>query len=373
MAEAGAELTEQERQYPLGPSLLDAEVYRDAGRYRQELDQVLLNAWFPVAPSADLTTPREVLVWERLEQSVVIARHDDGRVSAWHNVCQHRGARLVEASGPCPSGRVVCPWHGFVYDLDGAVTNVPLRPSFDAEQLRGLRAPAVRVAEWSGWIWLCLGEGVPDLREYLGQVGDELDGYGLDRFTTLYRHSVTLDANWKIVVDAFNETWHVPFTHKDTLSGIIRWREAVLRITSPHSWMTIPVTGFTERATSDDHRHSHVCHYLVFPNTIFSCFPTHLQMWSAWPLSPERTRLDAHHIVGPTPPGLTDEKWRRKTTRDWEQFLEVLVEDSEVINNFARTIRSKGFRRNMFNTAESRLTAFHDEVEKRLTDGPGRR
>jgi len=329
-----------------------------------------MRSWFPVAPSTDVAEPRDYQVWERLEQSVVLTRRDDGTIAAWHNVCQHRGARLVDGGGNCPRGRFVCPWHGFVYDLSGAVSNVPLRGSFDPKALDGLRAPAVRVEEWAGWIWLCFADSVPPLAQYLGDIGLELSGYGLDGFTTRRRHSATLHANWKIVVDAFNETWHVPFTHKDTLSDLVRWREAVLRITSPHSWMTIPVNGFTENATGSDHRRTHLCHYLVFPNTIFSCFPTHLQMWSAWPVSPDETVLEAYEIVGPTPPGMSDEKWRRNNERDWKHFLDVLVEDSGVINDFAKVIGSKGFRRNMFNTAESRLTAFHDEIEKLLVDVP---
>ncbi len=361
-----AELTEEERQYPLPPSTLDVEVYRNPRRYRQELDQVLLRAWYPVVPCSDLPAPRDYLVWEQLEQSVVLTRLDDRSVSAFHNVCRHRGARLVDGAGSCAKGRFVCPWHGFVYDLEGVVSNVPLRPSFDPAALHGLRAPSVRVREWGGWVWLCFADDVPDLAEYLGDIGRELSGYGLERFQTRHRHTVVLQANWKIVMDAFNETWHVPFTHKDTLSGLVRWREAVLRITAPHSWMTIPVTGFTEQATGADHRQSHICHYLAFPNTIFSCFPTHLQMWNAWPLSVDETVVTAYEIDGPAPDGVSAEKWQRHTDRAWAHFLDVLAEDAGVINDFARVIGSKGYRRNMFNTAESRLTAFHDEIAKRV-------
>lgn len=363
---SGAEMTPAETQYPLPPSLLDADVYRDPDRYRREIDGVLHEAWFPVHPSSDVPDARDYVVWEQLEQSVVITRLDDGSVAAFHNVCQHRGARLVDGTGHCRTGKFRCPWHGFVYDLQGVVGSVPLRGSFDESELEGLRAPAVRVVEWGGWIWLTFSDDTPELTDYLGVIGTELGGYGLDEYTTVYRKTVRLQANWKIVVDAFNETWHVPFTHPETLGGVVLWREAVLKINPPHSWMTLPVRGLTDRVETSDHRLNHICHYLVFPNTIYSCFPTHLQMWSAWPVSPEETVLCAYQLNGPTPEGMTEEKWARRTERDWEQFLEVLEEDSGVVNDFARVIRSKGFRRNMFNTAESRLTAFHDEIAKRL-------
>lgn len=359
-------LTPAEQQYPLPPSSVDAEVYTDPRRYERELEHILLRAWFPVAPASDVANARDFLVWDQLRQSVVITRLDDGSLSAWHNVCQHRGARLVKDSGHCGSARFKCPWHGFVYDLDGAVGSVPLRESFDAAALEGLRAPSVRVTEWGGLIWLCFSDKVPELREYLGEIGEELSGYGMENFTVRYRETVRLKANWKIVVDAFNETWHVPFTHKDTLSGMVLWRDAVLKLAAPHSWMKLPIRGFTDKSSSTDHRQSHLCHYLAFPNTIFSCFPTHLQMWSAWPVSVDETILSAFDVVGPTPNGMTDEQWARSVDRDWQHFLDVLEEDSEVINDIASVVHSKGFHRNLFNTAESRLTAFHEEVEQRL-------
>lgn len=355
-----------EQQYPLAPSVLDADVYRDPVRYRRELEDVLGEAWFPAVPSGDVARARDYTVWDQLDQSVVVVRLDDGGVAAWHNVCQHRGARLLEGAGQCPTGRIRCPWHGFVYDLRGVVGSVPLRDSFDPRLLDGLRAPAVRATEWGGWVWLTLSDRVPELLDYLGVIGTELAGYGLDRYVVKYRHAATLQANWKIVVDAFNETWHVPFTHQDTLAGVVLWRDARLKIEPPHSWMTLPVRGLTDRVDSDDHRRTHICHYLAFPNTIFSCFPTHLQMWSAWPLSPDETLLCAYAMVGPPPPGMSGDKWERLNERDWNHFLDVLGEDSAVINGFTKVARSKGFRRNMFNTAESRLTAFHDEVAKRL-------
>jgi choline monooxygenase len=361
------DMTTEEKQYPLDPTVVDAEVYRSPGRYRAEMDNILFQAWFPVHPCADVANPKDFVVWEQMGQSVLITRLPDGRITAWHNVCQHRGAKLVSGSGNCRIGKFKCPWHGFVYNLEGEVTSVPLRESFDEGELTDLRAPAVRTEEWGGWIWLSFSDTIPPLRQYLGAIGDELEGYQLDTFRTTHRASVRLKANWKIVMDAFNETWHVPFTHKETLAGIVMWRHAVLKITEPHTWMTIPIRGFTERAgEQSDHRKSHLCHYMVFPNTIFSCFPTHLQMWSAWPISADETQLCAYEIVGPPPAGQTAEKWARHNERDWQHFQNVLTEDSQVINDFASVIGSRGYTRNIFNTAESRLRSFHEQVEKQL-------
>jgi phenylpropionate dioxygenase-like ring-hydroxylating dioxygenase large terminal subunit len=360
-------LTAAEQQYPLGSRVLDAEHYRDPQQYAREIERIFLQAWFPVCPAADVAEPGDFLVWDQLGQSVAIVRLKDGSLTAWHNVCQHRGARLMSGRGNCSTGRIKCPWHGFAYDLSGELRSAPLRESFDQELLRGLRLPPVRVQEWSGFVWMTLSDETADLREYLGVIAEEIEGYKLAGFETKYRATINLTANWKLVMDAFNETWHVPFTHTDTLTGIIMWRDAVLHIEPPHSWMTLPVRGFTDHtAAGEDHRKTHLCHYLAFPNTIFSCFPTHLQMWMVWPLSPTESIMEAWGVVGPPPEGLSEEKWARRNDRDWEQFMTVAGEDAEVINGFGTIVNSLGFRRNIFNTAESRLSAFHDEVNARV-------
>lgn len=360
-------LSVAEKQYPLPPSILDSTAYTGPAQFEREMSELFFKLWVPAFPAADLPNPKDFVVWERIRQSVVIVRQEDGSLRAWHNVCQHRGARLAKGSGNCAKAKFLCPWHGFSYNLAGEVKNVPLRDSFDEAELKGLRAPPVRVREWSGMIWLSMAQDGPELLEFLGDIGTELSWYGMERYTAPYRVSLELNANWKMVVDAFNETWHVPFTHLDTLSGLMLWRDARLKITPPHSWMTLPVRDFTERAGAQaDHRAANVCHYLSFPNTIFSCFPTHLQTWSVWPVSPTKTILDAWGLCGQTPAGDTDEKWARRTKRDWDHFLNVVAEDSGVINDLGAMQQSLGFRRNMFCTAEGRLTAFHAEVARRV-------
>jgi choline monooxygenase len=358
-------LNEAEQQYPLPPSVLDARHYRDPDQFEREMTRIFMQSWLPACPSGDLENARDYVVVNELRQSIVLMRQDDGSVAAFHNVCQHRGARLLEGAGHCRTGRIKCPWHGFVYDTEGRLQSVPLRDTFDEEELDGLRAPAVRTQEWLGWVWVTFSPEVGPLEQYLGKIGQELDRYGLDDYHVAYRHTEHLDANWKIVVDAFNETWHVPFTHKDTLGRFVMWRDAALKIESPHSWMTLPLHGFTDTIESDDHQQKNICHYLAFPHTIFSCFPTHLQMWSAWPVSPQKTVLRAYQLMGPTPAGLTDKRWAEQGERDWRHFVEVLGEDVEVINGLGDVIDSLGYKRNLFNTAESRLTAFHDEVNRR--------
>ena len=363
------ETDQSAEQYPLPPSVVDARLYTDPAQFERELKSIFFKSWLPACPSQDVARPKDFAIWEELRQSVVIARQEDGSIQAWHNVCQHRGARLVDAAGHCSSGRFVCPWHGFIYDLSGKLRFAPLRSSFDPECINGLRLQPVRATEWAGFVWICLSDDVPDLKTYLGDIGAELDWFGLERFDVRYRFDLNLNANWKMVVDAFNETWHVPFTHQETLSAIVEWGKAHLRICAPHSWMTIPVKGLTDRQPADaDHREANITHYLAFPNTIFSCFPTHLQTWNIWPVGPDQTHFTAWGMVGPCPEGITEEKWVQQNERDWNHFRAVSSEDARVINGWGTVSHSLGQKQYMFNTPEGRLTAFHAEIAKRTNE-----
>ena len=355
-------------QYPTPPSLLPARHYRDPEQYAREITRVLPTCWLPIAPVVAVLERRSYVMWQRFGQSLVAARLDDGRLAAWHNVCQHRGARLVDSSGRCPTGTFKCPWHGFAYDLEGRVVHVPLREAFDEDQLRDLRAPAIAVREAHGFVWIALDASTPPLEEYLGELGRELAGYALDGWDAPYSGEWTINANYKTVIDAFNETWHVPFTHKNTVKGGLLWRDTAIRIMDPHSMMAIPVRKAYDEVDAvreDDHRKTMLCHYLAFPNTIFNCFPDHAQVFSAWPAGPRSTVLTAWGLIAPPAAGVDAERYRRRADRDWEHFRSVVAEDVDVLEAAGEIYDSLGFRRNMFNAAEGRLTAYHAAMNAR--------
>jgi choline monooxygenase len=357
-------------QYPLGPSLLPADKYRDAVGYHAEVEKILLRSWVVACPSSAVGSPREFFQWAELGQSVLIVRLDDGSVAAWHNVCQHRGAPLVnERSGTCPLGAFRCPAHGFSYDLEGRLAHAPLREAFDESELAGLRTPPVAVSEWAGWVWINLDENPRPLEDELGDLKPEMDWYGFSGWEVNYSGSWEVKANWKTTVDAFNETWHVPFTHRTSVRGGLLWRNADMRLMPPHSMLSIPLRKYADvDEKTTDHQSRTLCHYLAFPNTFFNCFPRLAQCFSAWPTGPRTTVIRAWAMTPPRPEEYSPEDWKQRCDRDWEHFSGVVEEDVEVLNRAGAVYDSKGFHRNMFNEAEGRLTAFHGEVASRVEE-----
>jgi choline monooxygenase len=360
--------TYDESQYPVGPARLSAEAYRDPSWYERELEHVLLRSWLIACPSKRIPDPRDFFVWNRLGQSVMITRGDDGKVVAWHNVCQHRGAVIVsEESGHCALGSFKCPWHGFAYDLEGRVVHTPYRETFDPEQLAGLRTPPVAVAEWSGFVWISIDPEVPSLTDYLGDFAQQIEWYKFEDWTQDYSGTWDLEVNWKTALDAFNETWHVPFTHRNTVKGGLLWRDATVEIHSPHSLISIPLRRYPgPHGPEVDRRSVTLSHFFTFPNTIFNCFPTLAQSFSAWPTGPRTMTLTAWSFTPPRPDAISEEAWKAQNDRNWDNFCAVVEEDRLVLDRAGRVYDSKGYRRNIFNAAEGRLTAFHREIAERI-------
>ena len=349
-------------QNPVAPAVVGLANYADPEQLQRELRSLFPNCWLPACPVVDVAEPRDFTVWEQLGQSVVIVRTDEGELAAFHNVCQHRGAKLASGAGTCKTGSFKCPWHGFSYDLHGVVEHVPLRESFAPEQVDGLRAPAVRVHEWAGFIWLALSDEAPSFDDYLGALKPEIEAYDLSRLQARYFHRWEIAANWKMVVDAFNEFWHVPFAHKNSLHGGLLWRDAALRIIKPHTLSAVPIRSSYERAVAEgDFRSGVVCHCSVFPSSLYNCFPDHLQVTTAWPVGPRETVLVGWGMSVPPPPD-ADEDWQTRTDGEWDHFCRVIDEDVEILNNLGRLYDSRGYTRNILNSAEGRITSFHETV-----------
>ncbi|MHB2000438.1 MAG: aromatic ring-hydroxylating oxygenase subunit alpha [Solirubrobacteraceae bacterium] len=359
-------------QNPVAPAVLDVGNYADPAQLQRELSSLFPRCWVPACPIADVAAPRDFTVWERIGESVVIVRGDDGALTAFYNVCQHRGAKLASGSGRCSTGSFKCPWHGFSYDLRGVVDHVPLRESFAAEQVDGLRAPPVRVHEWAGFVWLALSDAAPDFDSYLGDLKPEIDAYDFDRLQARHFHSWEIAANWKMVVDAFNEFWHVPFAHKNSLQGGLLWRDAALQLIKPHTLSALPIRGVYEQALQDDdYRRGIVCHCSVFPSTLYNCFPSHAQVLTSWPIDTQHTILVGWGLTTPAPQDADDE-WRARDSGEWDQFCRVIDEDVEILNELGQVQGSRGYRRNIFNSAEGRLTSFHETVAEMTGATPPR-
>jgi phenylpropionate dioxygenase-like ring-hydroxylating dioxygenase large terminal subunit len=175
-----------------------------------------------------------------------VVRAEDGRLRAFENACRHRGRRLLAGAGHLEGRRIRCPFHGWVYDLDGACVHVFLAEEFAPALRRAvdLRLVEVRVDTWGGFVWINLDPEASPLREAIGPAARFLDAAALDRMGVLWHKVVELPINWKAALDAFLESYHVPHVHPEYPELGTEIRDFVYSAEpGGHSHYAIPISG----------------------------------------------------------------------------------------------------------------------------------
>ncbi len=181
-----------------------------------EQDRLWSRVWQIAGRVEELDEAGDHVVYDIGRESVIVLRDGEGDIRAFHNSCRHRGTRLADEPGCFEGGQIRCRYHGWTYALDGALTDVPDRDDFDLPSDLGLAE--VRCECWGGFVFVNLDTDAEGLLEFLDPIPRLLAPFHLDRMRLRAALTTELPANWKVVVDAFNESYHVQGTHPQILA-----------------------------------------------------------------------------------------------------------------------------------------------------------
>ncbi len=205
------------RRPDLGHASIPKQRYTSRRSMRAEREGLWPRVWLLAGFDADLVEAGDYSTCEVGRESVVAVRQADGNIRAYHNVCMHRGNRLVEP-GRGRARQFTCLFHGWRYGIDGALEQVLDAETFPqgcpAESL-GLRP--VRCESWGGFFWINLDPDAEPLADYLDVIPAHLDPYHFEEMKVVGDYTLEIDANWKTSMDAFHEAYHIYGTHPDTL------------------------------------------------------------------------------------------------------------------------------------------------------------
>lgn len=202
----------------LGSDPIPAAPYYDERWFELERDAIFRRTWISIGHSSELPEPGSFIVRELefARVSIIIARGKDDVIRAFHNVCTHRGTRLVNES----EGRrstFSCPYHRWTFGNDGRFLSGPDFARFHIEDSSICNLPPVALDTCAGLLFVNL-EAQPrqTLHEFLGPMGDMISQLALARATTFDEYTYRIKANWKLVVDNFQENYHLRFVHRRT-------------------------------------------------------------------------------------------------------------------------------------------------------------
>jgi Rieske 2Fe-2S family protein len=185
--------------------------------YQREQDRVFRRMWLNVARDEDLPRNGDYIVktLKVNSTSVLLVRGKDGKVRAFHNVCQHRGNRLAwEDKGHC-NGMFVCRFHAWAYDQEGKLKYVSDEANFYDIDKSTLGLKPIAADVWEGFIFINLDPSPSEtLHEFLAGMTSQLAGYPFEAQPRIFTYHIDEQTNWKVLLDAQNEIYHLPFLHK---------------------------------------------------------------------------------------------------------------------------------------------------------------
>jgi nitrite reductase/ring-hydroxylating ferredoxin subunit len=189
--------------------------YTDPAFARLEHEKLWLHVWQMAARLDEIPQPGDHTVYDIGQQSVLLVRVDADTVKAYHNACPHRGTALAVCSGTFERERIICPFHGWRWNLDGQIQYVLERDNFRDGQLRDddVALREVRLEIFAGFIFINFEKNPRPFADFIAPVAKLLEDLAIGEMHPIWWKSVPADANWKVAVEAFLEGYHVPATH----------------------------------------------------------------------------------------------------------------------------------------------------------------
>lgn len=206
---------------PSGMGTRDIPVERYFSRewHDREVEKIWKKVWQMACRAEDIPNVGDHIVYEIANESVIVARTASG-IKAFINACLHRGVLLRKAGGCVKAFR--CPFHGFTWSLDGELTHVPSAWDFEHVDPVEWKLPTVHVGEWGGFVFINFAENPEPLESYLEILPEHFKDFGMeDRWKAVHIAKI-LPCNWKLAMEAFIESFHIPVAHPQT-TGYVAW------------------------------------------------------------------------------------------------------------------------------------------------------
>lgn len=324
--------------------------------------------------SLELPGPGDYLTDDLSGVPIAIVRLADGSLSAFINVCRHRGARLLEGNGTL-AGSMICPYHGWLYDLHGHLKKLTPGGAFLGLDCAERNLTRLVVVEQHGLIWVSPSPAHPvEPVAPLGGLKQEIATYHFEDFVLYQRLQLHKSFNWKIVIETFLENWHFPFVHRNTVLSIFLPSVSLFEAFGRHGRLIMPRRSILQMRDKPVEQWNLLEHSLViywlFPNTLLLWQRDHLESWQVYPAQERADRCTAQVSLY-TPRAATSARERAYWNKNMALLIETVDgEDFAISERIQPGLRSGAQACLTFGRNEPALQHFHRQIRLALEDLP---
>ena len=300
---------------PTEITTVPASVYTSETRFEREKARLFDRLPTVIAPSALLPEPNMAVAHDGFGLPLLLTRDKAGQAHIFWNVCRHRGTRLIEDHEVHKAPRIVCPYHAWTYKADGTLAGMPRPDSFPGLDKDQHHLKALPCREAGGLIWFAKQESDFADAETLAP---DFDAFGLAGHHLYRRATHDVASNWKLIMDAFLESYHVQRLHADTIARFFTDGITVGDTIGRHARSAVGRTDYLARI---DHHDWPALRAVItfasqlFPATIMIMSPDYVNLMVLMPQAVDRTLVEDFMLI-PEPPRTEEEidHWERSWT-----------------------------------------------------------
>lgn len=325
--------------YRQGARTLEGRYYTSPAVFVEERERIFATQWLCVGREDALAEPGAYLLADVAGESLIVVR-DRQTLRAFYNVCRHRGTRLCDATSGRFKETIQCQYHAWTYGLDGRLIGAPHMQEVEGFDKKDHPLHAAQLATWEGFIFVTLAASPVPLAQSLAPLVGRFERYHLASLKTVRRITYDVAANWKLILQNYNECLHCPTIHPELTTKLPYTSGAndlidgpflggYMEIKAPHESATIsgrlcalPLDGRADERT--DGQPPRAYYYALFPAMMLSLHPDYAVYYTVWPTSPTTSTVICEWMVHPDAPAApgyhiadAEEFWDRTNRQDW--------------------------------------------------------
>ena len=358
-------------------SMLPPAAFVDPDVLDWELDQ-LFRGWICAAHISAVDEPGKFVTRELGADSVMIIGGEDGTPRAFLNVCRHRGARIVEEPEGNVRKRLRCPYHAWSYDLDGQLRAAPHMDGVEDFDFSCNGLLGVRLAVVGGLVLIDLSGGAPEPEEHVGDLIAHLERYRLPDLERAGEAVYEVEANWKVIVENYNECLHCPTVHPELVKVVPLFRFGEVwddEMRDGGNDMAEGATSFTMEGRSElptlpgllDEDLGRYYGSYQFPNLMLNLHPDCVMYYIGYPRGPSHTTVVSEYLF---PPDVIADPARFKPEPVVELWDLISKQDWEVCQRAQTGVGSRAFTTGVYPRQDRFLYSFNEDYRVRMGREP---
>ena len=349
-------------------------IYGSPEIFQLEKEKIFMREWLSVARTEEVAAPGDYMTFRIMDEPLVITCNKAGEVRAFANVCAHRGVEVATGAGN--TREFSCPYHGWLYDLDGHLVGAPYMKEAEGFDPATCRLKPLQCAQWGGWVFVNFDDEAAPLADFLVDFEADFGFLQPENCRIAHKFTIDWDCNWKFIIENLMDVYHFGTVHAESFARMVpepdkyrfnmRSRGGISAFYSGRSFTADGESLLGPMSWLADQPEELGCLGVLSPNFHILARRDLIRPYLTWPVAPGKTQAVIYHLFAEE--HLQQPGFEAKAQAYYDWYQGIAAEDIAVIQALQHITGSTWFRGERMSMMESAIHHFIAGVIERLFD-----